>query len=132
MDRGTTTTTQQPMYDRSFVPWKWHIACPGVLINIGTQKPVIISRKEKVIKEGEKMLTPDGIEVADYDGFSYDKGDEFCLKVLATAEQIPVEAIAKLNENNNVIYVNVECTPIEGIMRVKLIDNKAEIHLPKI
>ncbi len=38
------------------------------------------------IKEGGKMLTHEGVETAEYDGYSFDNGDEFCLKIIASTD----------------------------------------------
>lgn len=35
------------------------------------------------IKEGDQMATHEGLEIAEYDGFSFDKDGEFCYKALA-------------------------------------------------
>ena len=35
------------------------------------------------IKEGDQMATHEGLEIAEYDGYSFDKDGEFCFKILA-------------------------------------------------
>lgn len=76
-------------------------------------KPFLVTQ-DKEINKGDKMVTHEGIEVAEYNGFSFDKGGEYCYKILGEAS--PEATFVKDGKEYEVNEIDVNTQDTGGVL----------------